>query len=296
MATKKKISKFHPAAGISLIELLVGLGISTVVILACYDIVNKSSQNYATIAAASENIVETLEASTALKRKISFAVNLVSEPGPIANNLRLTKSQIISYDLAAWVPTTGDGRVDLVFSGFIDSLKSNYPVLPARFDRFVPMAIYFQRPTVNKFGVIYMTLGNADTTFLRPRDANFIFRQIVDFKIKNIDITNSSLDRVSKFDLEITRRSFKQTTNNYKYTWCPPEKMTLPDCASAPAFTDSTEYTTVVLRNNVLEKNSQQQKIAKPLGSVPNYVGIPKRMTSGVYYLDSVQPAESTKR
>ncbi len=296
MATKNKINKFHNRAGFSLIELLVGLGVSSLAVLACYDIVNKSSQNYLTIAAASENIVETLQASTALKRKISMAVNL-EFTAVITPTVELTKGQLINFNQANWTPTNGDGQIVPVFSGFIDSLKSNYSTLPSRFNRFLPMAVFFQRPTVDKYGVIYITVGDAGTTRLLPRDADFIFRQIVDFKIKNIDKKNSSINRVSKFDFEITRRSFKQTTNRFDYRWCPPQEMARPECESAPAFTDSTEYTTITLRNNVLEHHSQQQKMYKATNAgKPSYVGIPKRLVSGVYFLDSVQPAESMKR
>ncbi len=298
MATKKKINKFHSKAGFSLVELLIGLGVSSLAALACYDIVNKSSQNYLTIAAASENIVETLEAATALKRKISLAVNLERNLGPILPSVRLTKGQLISFD-PVWNPSNGDGQISVVFSGFIDSLKSNYQVLPSsRFERFLPMVVFFQRPTVDKYGVIYITIGEPGSTSLTPREADFIFRQIVDFKIKNIDSSSAANNnRVSKFDLEITRRSYKQTTNNFNYKWCPPDKMNLTECRTAPAYTDSTEYTTIVLRNNVLARSSQKQKIYKPTGGgTPAYVGIPKRLVSGVYFLDSVQPAASVKR
>ena len=297
MATKKKINKFHNSAGFSLVELLVGLVVSSLAVLACYDIVNKSSQNYLTIAASSENIIETLEASTTLKRKISLAVNLENIGATITPNVKLTNGQLVNFDMTTWAATNGDGQIIPVFSGFIDSLKSNYLTLPSRFDRFVPMVIFFQKPTVDKYGVIYVTIGEAGTTSMLPKDADFTFRQIVDFKIKNIDKKNSTMNRVSKFDLEITRRSFKQTTNSFDYKWCPPANMTLAVCKGAPAYTDSTEYTTVVLRNNVLEENSQQQKMYKATtAGTPSYVGIPKRLVSGVYFLDSVQPAQSLKK
>lgn len=297
MATKNKINKFQNSAGFSLIELLVGLVVSSLAALACYDIVSKSSQNYLTIAAASENIVETLEASTALKRKISMAVNLENIGAVITPSAKLTKGQLINFNLVSWTPTNGDGQIVPVFSGFIDSLKSNYPTLPSRFNRFLPMVVFFQRPTVDKYGVIYITIGDAGTTSLLPRDADFTFRQIVDFKIKNIDKKNSSVNRVTKFDIEITRRSFKQTTNRFDYKWCPPKEMARPECESTSAFTDSIEYTTVTLRNNVLEDHSQQQKVYKATNAgKPTYVGIPKRLVSGVYFLDSVQPAGSLKR
>ncbi len=297
MATKLTSRKILARDGFTLTELLIGVAISMITVLACYEVVTRSAQNYQTISASSDNIIETLQAVATLKRKISLSVNLeyVSSMAP---TLSPKKGQLIDFNLNAWAPTTGDGAIVSVFSGYIDTLKSDYKSpLPSRFDRFLPMAVFFQRPTVNRYGVLYVTIGASKSTTLLPKDAAFVFTQIVDFKISNINSRNSSLNRVSKFDLQVTRRSFNVNTSNRNFKWCPPAKMRLPQCADTVAYRDNVEFTTVNLRNNVIEKNSSQQKIYKAgFSTQPSYQGSPKRYVDGVYFLDATQPAESLKR
>ncbi len=263
---------------------------------ACYYLIQMSSETYLTAAAASENVIETMQAAMIMKRKMGLAVNLVSDSASVATNLKISKGQIIPFDLSSWTATTGDGAFTVVFSSFIETLKSNYTApAPQKFQRFMPLTIFFQKPTVDKFGVIYITQGTDTDSKLTPDMAVFRFEQIVDFKIKNIITPNSVNLHVSKFDLEITRRSYK-AFSGAKYVWCPPVQMLLADCQGGAPYTDITEFTTVTLKNNVLEDKSQQQKILKLGSSPPNYIGIPRRSVTGVYFLDPVLSAESLAR
>ena len=181
-------------------------------------------------------------------------------------------------------------------SGYIDQLKSNATGISAALvpsNRFLPFSLFFQRPTVDKYGVIYLSIGAPGSLSVSAAQATFQLDQIVDFSLRDIKFVNSTL-RVSQFTIELIRRSYKSVSDN-RFIWCPPAFMGAAVCANHAPFFETTEFINVNLRNNVLQKSSsQKQNIA---GSIPpRYEGVPERLQTGLYYLSPVISWETLKR
>ncbi len=292
-----KLIKTKAISGFSLIELLVGGAIATITMMACLYFINQTFKNYSAVSSSSDNIIETLNASALLKNKLSSAVNIEFFGAGVlpaaASNL---KGYIRPFDLSVWAPVAGSGQTISLMTGFIDQLKSNSTALPAAIipaNRFLPFSLFFQKPTIDKYGVIYLTIGSSTALAVSAAQAQFQLDQIVDFSLKDIKFVNST-QRVSQFAIEFTRRSYKSVTDT-RFKWCPPAFINAVGCEDPAPYFETTEFINVNLRNNVLDLSSnQKQNIA---GSIPpQYEGVPERIQTGVYYLSPVISWETLTR
>ncbi len=284
-------------SGFTLMELLIGGAIATVTMLACLFFINQTFKSYVAVSNSSDNIIETLNGSAILKNRLSSAINIdydgVVPLLPAASNL---KGFVRQFDLAGWIPVSGNGVTVTIMTGFLDQLKSNATAIPAAVldvNRFLPFSLFFQQPTTDKYGVIYLTIGTPTSVLLSPAQAQFQLDQIVDFSLKEVKSIGVP-GRVSQFAIEFTRRSYK-SVNDTRFKWCPPSFMSSMGCEDPAPYFETTEFINVRLRNNVLGRSTtQKQNIA---GTVPPmYEGVPERIQTGVYYLSPVISWETLKR
>ena len=287
--------------GLSLIELLVGVGLSTIATLACFTLINQSYSNYVASSNTTANIIETVGAAATLRQILSSAVNITSNKNlPIVANFSKKKGYVREYSLDDWLPSSGDGKIETLFTGFVDQIKSSE--VPARDEvdlanRFLPISVFFQRPTVNKYGVIYMAIGKKDSKSLKASDAQFQMDQIVDLKIADIEVPFSDTNKVSRFTILITRRNFKNLTAK-SYMWCPPQFISdasVALCKNPDSHFDTSEFINVLLRNNKLRESTSQKQL-KPLATSAQYIGIPERFQTGVYFFKPKISWDTLKR
>lgn len=284
-----KFIKTNNNSGFSLIELMVGVGLSAIATLACFTLINQSYSSYVSASNTSANIIETVGSAATLRQILSYSVNIINDNTQLKIPTQFSKDAgyVREFDLTDWDSTiSGSGEIIPVFTGYVDQLKSSeFPtaneIVPSI--RFLPITVFFQKPTVDKYGVIYMALGNSKSKTLQPSDAQFLIDQIVDFKIKDIEIPYKNTKRVSRFTMEFTRRNFKKVTEN-EYIWCPPQFMSKSVCSKIRSYFDTSEFININLRNNKLRDSTTQKKLVANTAT-PKYVGIPERYQTGVYFL-----------
>lgn len=305
---KKQFSQFkffnlsYNSHGFTLIELLVAAGIASVVVLACGYLINNAYKQYISITNTSDNIVESQNFSAILKNNLSLAVSVdkITTPVDLTKTYTNIQGVLSSYEKFAedWVTPaspTDSGLTDVIFVGFIDYQKSGSIGVLSDEKRFLPAALFFQRPTIKKYGVISLYIGTEADTKLSPDKAQFKLDQIVDFKIDKDDIQSPYDSKVSEFSLMFTRRNFKNKSSK-DYVWCPPLQMNKPECSNHSAYFDTTEFVNIKFRNLYL-RPSQSIKQRKTGSSLDiEFEGVPERLTSGVFFMKPVVNWGALKR
>ena len=229
---------------------------------------------------------------------------------PIAFNGSMGK--ISSYSLTnpstLFTPVMGPGKIDTIAYFLRDNLSSNdpSPSAPAASVRFIPSAIFFQRPTVDKYGVLYFNFqsGPNDKSLI-PSYKDYFFEGIVDLKVTNITSSVSELSTiqsmvsmVSSVTFVVTQRNFVATMSNLPLKWCPPAMMlTVPACGGTRPFVDLTKVFTVKIRNNVIGGSTGQRRIGPNIvNTLGPFPPIENRVFGNVYFLRPAYPTGALKR
>jgi hypothetical protein len=208
---------------------------------------------------------------------------------------------VSSYNLNSWSPTTGSGDVDTLAFFLRDSLQSRYTSpAPSNINRFLPTGIFFQKPTINKFGVLYISTRDAGGA-LSPLSNDFLFEGIVDLRIRDVNIlpfdkdddpSTTNYNMVFSVTIDVTQRHFFPDPSNKPMIWCPPSKMGLIECSGSRVYFDLVKTFTVKIRNNVIGKSRlQRTQIA-----TGNYPQIERRVFENIYFLRPTYPPEALKR
>ncbi|MES3038281.1 MAG: prepilin-type N-terminal cleavage/methylation domain-containing protein [Bdellovibrionota bacterium] len=311
-------------AGFSLVELMVAVAILSVIVLMNMQIVEEISNTQVALMKKIQSEENVMQGVSSIKRNLSMAVNLIHVAGPINGNALLNnRGQIATYNLAAWAPTLGPGAIDVI-SAFIRENKASDGVtalnaLPAetpadRLIRFPISAIFFQRPTLDKYGVLYIDVQATPVAgVITPKDSAEKIPYIVDFEIMEVFSTQfepvgyaMDADLSGRFmamsaTIRIVQRNYFGTTFNTVYRWCPPAFMGLPACATDTPYKDTEKIFTVGIRNNVLGRSKTRRGLATNVLVPPADVDTPpapyfSRREDGIYFLKSRIPLGGLSR
>jgi hypothetical protein len=118
----------------------------------------------------------------------------------------------------------------------------------------LPTALFYQTPTLNKSGALYLNLGNSPSSSglvaLNPDASSFLIDRVVSFKVVSVQTAPSS-QQVTSAQFEITVRYFLGTTNPGSGAWCPPNDIgAVTGCDASLAHKDITTNFQVGLVNN----------------------------------------------
>ena len=259
--------------------------------------------------------VEMNELVFSVEHYLGMAVNLTKSPPLVTSTFDFNSSEgkIAEYKLTdVWqLPVNrGDsGEIDTIAYFLRDNLYSNYPpapTKPAAAVRFLPTGIFFQRPTIQKYGVLYVNLPRSTDTQMIPSTADYFFEGLVDFEVTNVTAFPfqktgagaSTKNMVFSVTFVVTQRHFLPSVHNQPLIWCPPHRMNFAQCAGSRPYFDMTKTFTVKIRNNVIAESSTQRKRGPidPLTGKQTYVPLEERVFGNIYFLRPSYPPGVLKR
>lgn len=267
---------------------------------------------------------EVNEISFYLKHFLSMGINVEYFPGLDLNNRSGSGAQ---YSNTGWVrgdynfaatfdPATATSGVDTIGFFLRENLASDYTgTAPGPQSRFMPTGIYFQRPTSKTYGILYIDLGQPQTSgtvSISPTRDDLWFGSIVDFQTAEpesvpFDIMNPDLTlnpsgrlRLSSVSIKLTVREYLPKGNDQRdYTWCPPTSMSKPQCKTTAVYRDVERVIRVVFRNNIIGFSSAQMVISgetPPINARPLRRALYRHPYDLVYFLKPTYPATQLKR
>jgi hypothetical protein len=296
--------------GFSLIELLIATGIGLVSVLLISQLLVSIQSQFATLQDKIRKEVGVSEMLFYVHHYVGMALDLTLAPGDLnAAAFDGTYGAIREYSLAGWTPTTGSGPIDVIAFFLRETLSSrngDRDSRPPAVDRFKPTGIFFQRPTVNRFGVLYLSVNLEAGEDIQPRAKDLRFEGLVDFVVRDVKFdtyTDASTPPVTRkmihsIVFDATQRHYMPTTAPSAMVWCPPAFMTLPACATGNrAYRDVTKTFALKIRNNVIGQ-SLLQKVAgpPPASGAPNYQPRFRRTYENIYFLRPSYPLQALTR
>lgn len=298
--------------GVTLIELLTATIASSILLLIIATLMYQMNLNF--VASLEKIKIEEDFAMAELQLRAVFnqAINVTAIPAGTAittfdYNLGTLRDQ---YDLSSWTQSSGSGSLDTLAVFLRDMLPSGHnSALAIQMNttginqRFLATALFFQRPTTDRFGVLYIHESTSRATPLAPTYRDTRIERIVDFKIlattkvkfqsfMNDGNTEDGLidqEMLSSVTLQITQRYyFNKTAGLQPERWCPPLQMiSTPSCQTNAPYNDLTRLYHFNLRNNVLGYSVSQKD-----GNTPLY----RRVFDQIYFLKPTLPGGMLSR
>jgi hypothetical protein len=297
--------------GFSLTELLVATAAATFIIMVSAITLINAQQNYKSMVEKINSEEEVHNAEFQLRNMLSMAVN-VREVPDLADMSSFTNNEgkIRKMNLDDWTASTGPGEIEPIafflqenlISAHTDALAADLIANPDK--RFLTSGIFLQRPTVDKYGILYLHSQNDTTAEIMPNRGDMRIGHVVDFEVIELatvafeDRTNDSEDADLIGDAMVTSALLKVVVRNYlphdgveKLTWCPARFMaTEPDCATAATYKDYERLFQFQFRNNVLERGFAQKDSSGV--KLPIY----RRNADTIYYLKPNLPIGTISR
>jgi prepilin-type N-terminal cleavage/methylation domain-containing protein len=283
--------------GFTLVELMIGVGVSSILLLGVATFWSQLNKDYHSVSSRITQEEDAANLAFYLKHFLSTAVEMQVPPANIGGITASNRNgQIKEFDLdTVWTPTTGNGTADPIAIFFRETLTSNSAIVPAPEDRYIPVGIFLVRPTIDHYGVVAISTGQSKSTAISGAQADYKFTHIVDFKIHDLVFDSSSgIPKVVSLMITFVQRHYNG--NSPDRTWCPPMKMSLPNCSVKSTFyVDITKTVQVTMRNNMLG-NSFSRRVLVPSSSPPRYEPASRRVVDGVYFLRPKIPSWGLKR
>lgn len=312
--------------GMTLTELLIGSSLSMVTLLIAVMVLSQAANFQILLIEKLTNEESTNRIIYTLRNYVAGALQLTdNSPNPISPTMSNHIGQIAEYNLNSWTPSNGAGAiVPLAFFRY-EGLKSGTAQNAMAFaQRFPIIGIFFQAPTTNKYGVLYIAkrfVDEAANTRLFAEDGDEKMGQIVDLKITAINsepfqgfgldsYDNDLLGRqmVSSLTISITTRAytFGSTDSTVETTWCPPQFM--PNgananaaCQTSQTYRDTTKTVAIKVRNNTLGRSLSQRMFlpywtAETTHQHSKVVGPYRRPFETTYFLSPNISAEASDR
>lgn len=302
----KFLFRIKSNSGFSLTEVLMACFAGLLVVLMAGSAVQSAFYNFYSLEMKLQVEESVNYASMVLRNYISMAVNLQVAAPPLTN-FDNNVGQIREYNLNTWTATTGPGSIDTIAYFLRENLPSgDHASAITGAQRFPVTAFFFQRPTVDKYGVLYIQTAGDYTTPLTPKLSDFRIPGIVDFEI--VDVVSNEFvnfgNYVSDVDLEgrqvVAGVLIKITMRNYfgnsleNLTWCPQRFIaTNPTCQSPTPYKDTEKTFLVNIRNNILSRGISQREL-NPLSTTqtsPLY----RRSADTVYFFKPYIPVGVTR-
>lgn len=288
--------------GFSLIETLVAVGLAGGVMLLIASLLLQIFANYQTLQTKINKDEAILMMGYQLKSHFSMAIGVFSQPAITERSFHnhpnyVNLGQVLEdFDAAVgFNPTTGPGVLELVGFFLRENAKKTGESLN---ERFLGTALYMQKPTVDRYGVLYLTSRKrSEGPAIAPSLSDLRATHLVDFKFTALgevfnnpdpdfitsdgDLTGKRL--VSSVIIRLVTREYLLSTGVGKRTWCPPIEMNRPQCRTNLPYRDTEHAFSISLRNNILGR-SNSKRVADNLSGnweVPEY----RRFLDSVYFL-----------
>ena len=303
--------RLNNQAGYSLIELLVAVAIALVSIVAIWYMLLAVQSQFSSLQNKVNSEIELNELMFTVEHYLGMGVDLSFSDTPLPSTVLFNGSmgKIAAYSLSnpttPFMPVNGPGKIDTLAYFLRDSLSSRNLSInaPIGANRFIPTGIFFQRPTIDKYGVLYVNFqNNPNAVNISPNYQDYFFEGIVDLKILNPVTSVSEIPpyqkMVSSVTFMVTQRNFVATMSGLPLKWCPPDKMTLAACGGTRPYVDLVKVFTVKIRNNVLGESTTQRKggqIIAPNTRGP-YPATENRVFGNIYFLRPAYPTGALKR
>lgn len=305
--------------GFTIIELLVATAIGIAAILVVSQLLIFVQSQFVTLQKRIKDEAEISQLSFYLHHYLSMAVNLtaVTNIPPTANINSSFGAIDADFNMNNWVPQTGNGSVTTIAYFLRDTLSSRDALQrPMNVDRFVPTGLFFQRPSIDKYGALYISTENKGAIQISPQQISpdQIFGSIVDFKVldisyhplqfrsANLGIPSGPIyQMVSSVTFEVTQRHYLPQVPPQNKSWCPPQFMSHPKCVHGQrSYRDVSKTLTVKIKNNLLTESLNQRVSFQPLvpqpGGFPLFVPRIERTYDNVYFLRPSYPQGALKR
>jgi hypothetical protein len=266
----------------SLTELLVALGLSSVAMLLLASVMIETTNLSKSFEARARDEVERLTAERHLRSVFLQAEDVTLKPDTNFNSYA-GPGALIAFDSDAhWTAPQSvytlalfwrDARVSLPPT----SSPNSAPGLASQFAR---TGIFFQMPTEKTWGVLFVDLGTQPT--VAPDKSDLMFEGLVGLKFKNVqtfrlkdtDPANAVNSPVTSLDIEMTFRKFINPKGQADFVFCPRAFLTSSagPCQERTPSRDVTRTLRVVLRNNVLTISpSANVSLPLPAGTGATY-------------------------
>lgn len=251
---------------------MASVAVGTLVIMMAGTIIQSSYYNFFSLEMKLQVEESVNNAALVLKSYLSMAVN-IQEGTPPLTTFQNNVGQIRRYNLNDWTPSTGSGNVDTIAYFLRENLRSgNSALTTSGFDRFPVSAIFFQRPTIDRFGVLYIQTAENYTTPLKAQAAAIRVPGIVDFEIMDlignqfVNFGGYSKDNDLNGKTVVGAVLIKVVLRNYfgnkleNLTWCPQRFIAAnAACQSPTPYRDSEKIFLVNIRNNILSRGISQR-------------------------------------
>lgn len=301
--------------GFSLVELLIGIGISSVIASLAALVIQTSTSNFYNFLNRMQVEEQVNNAAHTLHNYFSMALNLQVGTPPLATFSNNAGQIVESYNLSGWTPTTGNGNVDVIAFFLRENLISGWNYsnpIPDGANRFPTTVIYFQKPTVDKFGVLYIKSDSTGASSLTASKADLRLNNIVDFEVIDVFFVpfenygsyaeDNDLDNGTTKKKMVSSVTFKVTVRNYFGTgsgdlkWCPARFIASHSaCDSKVPFKDTEKAFVVKIRNNTLSRGFLQRTNVAD-GATGIEPALYERSADTVYFLKPNIPIGQVKR
>jgi hypothetical protein len=291
-----------------LVEVLVALGIAMASLVSIWYILLLVQSQFSSLQTKIKSEVELNNMMFTVEHYLGMAVNLSQAAGPINNNTLFNSpngaGEIVRYNLANWTPSNGSGTIDTLAYFLRENLYSLYnaPLKPLTKVRFLPTGLFFQRPTVNKYGILYVNIPPSSAVQIIPSTEDYFFESLVDLQITDIHTfpyERGGITRNMIFSVTFvaTQRHFLPTASNLPLKWCPPANMkNTPECAGSRPYFDLSKSFTIKIRNNVIGESKSQKAIGPTVGALVTYPPVENRVFGNIYFLRPSYPPGALKR
>ncbi len=293
----KRISKKQThKSGFSLLEMLSALTGGTLVVLMIGSMLQSSFANFYSLQMKLQTEESLNYAAYVLKNYLSMAVHLQEDKAPPLLSFNNNLGLIRRYNLNDWTATTGSGAVDTIAFFLRENLRSGETGLTMTgVDRYPVTGIFFQRPTTDKYGELYIHTHQTYAGNFGPSAADIRVPSIVDFEVVDLigndyaNVGNYSVDNDLQNKTVVSAVLIKVVIRNYfghtleQLKWCPERFIAAnPDCQSPTPYRDTQKIFLVNIRNNVLSRGISQrgQNPLSPATIVPEY----RRSADTIYF------------
>lgn len=242
--------------GVSLVELMIVVftgGLLLVMAMGTLLNVSGTSTNYTQ---SLDTEIEELNAANALQMIFGQAIEMkYNGPGSMNSYARLDGRGALRGDFDSDTTFNAYPPVSTLAVFTRDRQNSLLTGVSSIQSQLAPTAVYFQQPTSNTWGVLYVSLGNGP---LQPTRSDLFFEGLVRVRIMNVrtftpdaSLLNPNVgDPVTSFDIELTFRRFLGDVKSDQRLFCPRSNMAT--CANIGAYKDVPRVFKINLRNNIL--------------------------------------------
>jgi prepilin-type N-terminal cleavage/methylation domain-containing protein len=297
--------------GFSLVELLIGVGLSSAVALFAAMVIHTSAANFTVYSLRAEREEAVHNVAHALHNYFSMALNLRVANAPLSSFKDNIGQLVAEYNLNSWKATLSSGDIDVIAYFLRENLPSGWDYsksAPSGAARFPVTVIYFQKPTINKYGVLYIKSDSSGASSLQASKSDLRLTHVVDFEV--LDVFSTSFQNLGNYpedtDLNgaqmVSSVTFKVTVRNFfginpgDLKWCPSRFIAANEsCKTKVPFKDTEKVFSVKIRNNTLARGFVQKVIA-PDNTATVEPAYYQRSADTVYFLKPTIPIGQVKR